>query len=718
MSPLRIALGSLCSVCGLLIGTAAHPATFQEHYNKYLQYLQKREFVSAIPEGRFILSATEQALGPENPQTGVMALNIGILYSGLGWYERAAAYFDEAHNIIMSTTESSDPRRTSLLKEKALFDLNRGDYEKASDALKQLVFKARANKEKPEKLAALLIVYGKSLRFINLDQSLEAFSEAGDLATQVYGRKDPRVGRIILDMAQAYTGNGRTADARKVYKEALKRYGGTSRQQTWLGYAIRQEQSFLLYREGSTRKLTNFIVDSGLGSFRIGKTRSNTNTPYECRTDANGHINPNHWAYLAYEVDGDGRVINSEVIAANPPLVGDHAILRAMHGLRLPPDDSDSLKGGLSSMRMYIECDPADEDEELHGDSDAIVGDFVKRMMKNVPAPDALREARTKYEALAMAGREEPALDAVEQALAEAIGASDKPDPRIATAWYDYGVILALFGHRGEARAAGRRALYAFETLYSKDDPKLLPVLVLLTSVTGPKGGADYSTRAKAIAKSEGRGDDLRIADLLYSRSAAGRFEQEVDVQHSFDIYAKNPNTDPEEFAARLFRYGRSQFSANYKNAIKAFQRILSGPGASLPPTNPYVRASHFYLAAMLGDEGASPEDIAAANRHADAVGLEPDPAFAALVRTMPLMHMGRGKYPERAQQMGVEGETTVSYRISDEGGIEDAHVVEAFPLGIFDKASLDWIKKWKYPPVMGEVPLHRMTVRIRFRIN
>jgi protein TonB len=190
-------------------------------------------------------------------------------------------------------------------------------------------------------------------------------------------------------------------------------------------------------------------------------------------------------------------------------------------------------------------------------------------------------------------------------------------------------------------------------------------------------------------------------------------------VQASFDIYAKNPNTNPEEFAARLLAYAKSMFGRNTKKAIAALERILSGPGASLPPTDPYVRAAHYYLAALLADANATPEEITEANRHADAVGVEPDPIFAALVRTMPLLDTGgHFKYPQDAREAGVEGEATISYRINEMGKVEDAVVVESFPVGVFDKSALDIIKDWKYPPVMGDVPVARMWIKFRFTLT
>ena len=117
----------------------------------------------------------------------------------------------------------------------------------------------------------------------------------------------------------------------------------------------------------------------------------------------------------------------------------------------------------------------------------------------------------------------------------------------------------------------------------------------------------------------------------------------------------------------------------------------------------------------MLGEEGRSPDDIAKATRHADAVGLEPDPEFSTLISSMPIQHHGHMAYPQEAITARVGGEAMVSYKINEFGQVDDAVVVESFPVGVFDNATLNWVKRWKYPPLMGEVPLPRMEVLVRF---
>ncbi len=721
MNRFRAGLASLCLAGEVTAGAPAFSATLQDHYQRYVQHVTNREFLEAIPEGRLILNVTEKALGRTNVQTGVMALNMAILYSGLGWYDRAAPYFEEAQNILTATTEPSDPRRQQLTSAIASFDLDRGEYRKAADLFKQLLEQSDSNKQSPDARVSLLTSYGRSLRFVDPDLSIKIFDEARDVATKAFGKKDAKVGSILLDVAETEASRGNLEDAKSIYEDVIGHFGGAKARPTWLGYAARQEKAFLMYRAGDAEKVVHYLGDAFIGRFQFEANRIDMYPPYNCATDADRRLAPDKWVYVAFGVDSDGRVIGARILAANPPLVNDRAVLRAMHDWRLPPDDVDDLMSGIAAMRMYIGCVPESQENAASnpGDEDSpVLENAVRRALSEVSAPPDLQSARAKYTDLAVARKEQAALDLVEDALGEALDASDKPDLRIAAAWYDYGMLLALFDHRAEARTAAKHALDAFEKIYPKNDARLLPVLALLTNVSGAKGSEPYASRAALIAKAEGRKDDLRVADVLYAYAAAGGFTQGSDVERSFDIYASNPKTDPKEFAARLLNYAKSQFRGGRNNAIDALKRILSGPGATLPPTNPYVRAAHYYLAAMLGDEGASPEQVAEANKHADAVGFEEDPAFSALVQSMPVLHMGHGRYPETARKLLLEGEATVSYRISDKGAVEDATVIESFPLSVFDDAALDAIKQWKYPPIMGEIPLPRKVIRFRFKFQ
>ena len=55
--------------------------------------------------------------------------------------------------------------------------------------------------------------------------------------------------------------------------------------------------------------------------------------------------------------------------------------------------------------------------------------------------------------------------------------------------------------------------------------------------------------------------------------------------------------------------------------------------------------------------------------------------------------------YPRRAQSRGIEGFVIVEFVVTKTGAVSNAVVVQAKPEGIFDRAALDAVAKFKYKP-------------------
>lgn len=65
-----------------------------------------------------------------------------------------------------------------------------------------------------------------------------------------------------------------------------------------------------------------------------------------------------------------------------------------------------------------------------------------------------------------------------------------------------------------------------------------------------------------------------------------------------------------------------------------------------------------------------------------------------AIVRVLP-------RYPSRALSRGIEGWVLLEFTIDQLGQATELIVVEADPKGVFDRAALSAIRKWKYRPKM-----------------
>lgn len=56
-------------------------------------------------------------------------------------------------------------------------------------------------------------------------------------------------------------------------------------------------------------------------------------------------------------------------------------------------------------------------------------------------------------------------------------------------------------------------------------------------------------------------------------------------------------------------------------------------------------------------------------------------------------------QYPNRALQRGIEGWCQVEFTVNENGGVEDARVVDGEPEGIFDSASLRAVSRFRFNP-------------------
>jgi protein TonB len=77
--------------------------------------------------------------------------------------------------------------------------------------------------------------------------------------------------------------------------------------------------------------------------------------------------------------------------------------------------------------------------------------------------------------------------------------------------------------------------------------------------------------------------------------------------------------------------------------------------------------------------------------------------------------------YPRRAQSRGIEGFVIVEFVVTKTGAVSQAIVVNAEPEGVFDRAALDAVAKFKYKPrVVDGVAMEVAGVqnRITFEID
>jgi len=96
-------------------------------------------------------------------------------------------------------------------------------------------------------------------------------------------------------------------------------------------------------------------------------------------------------------------------------------------------------------------------------------------------------------------------------------------------------------------------------------------------------------------------------------------------------------------------------------------------------------------------------------------LGLESgDGEYLPIVKVAPV-------YPRRALQRGIEGYVIVEFTVTVQGSVKESFVVEANPEGIFERAALEAVSKFKYKPrVVNNEPAEVAGVqnRITFEID
>lgn len=68
-------------------------------------------------------------------------------------------------------------------------------------------------------------------------------------------------------------------------------------------------------------------------------------------------------------------------------------------------------------------------------------------------------------------------------------------------------------------------------------------------------------------------------------------------------------------------------------------------------------------------------------------------------------------EYPSDALHAGISGYVVVDFAVNTNGEPIDLQVVDAKPLGVFDTAAIEAVKRWRYEPTDSPVPT-RTTLR------
>ncbi len=137
-------------------------------------------------------------------------------------------------------------------------------------------------------------------------------------------------------------------------------------------------------------------------------------------------------------------------------------------------------------------------------------------------------------------------------------------------------------------------------------------------------------------------------------------------------------------------------------------------PRIEKPQSRPPAPAPSDPLPRLPAPRLQAPSYVPAIAGMLDAVGFSRTREIAPLARVSPV-------YPPSAERRGIEGWVKVAFTIAEDGTVVDPRVVGADPRGVFDRAALRAISKWRYQPQLIEGQAIRRTgveVTVEFRLE
>jgi protein TonB len=146
-----------------------------------------------------------------------------------------------------------------------------------------------------------------------------------------------------------------------------------------------------------------------------------------------------------------------------------------------------------------------------------------------------------------------------------------------------------------------------------------------------------------------------------------------------------------EELAAIGIDFVRVQRDEESQTKDRALKRPSKVEPEEPPPPPKLTQPNRPNIdkASMSADLGAF--DLAGLNLNAPVDG-----DTLAIVRVLP-------RYPSRALSRGIEGWVLMEFAIDELGLAVNPVVIESEPPGIFDRAALSAVKRWKYRPMIED---------------
>ncbi|HEY7672909.1 MAG TPA: energy transducer TonB, partial [Gammaproteobacteria bacterium] len=88
-----------------------------------------------------------------------------------------------------------------------------------------------------------------------------------------------------------------------------------------------------------------------------------------------------------------------------------------------------------------------------------------------------------------------------------------------------------------------------------------------------------------------------------------------------------------------------------------------------------------------------------------------PTSALTPIIKVVP-------EYPESARLQGIEGRVELNFTVNSSGAVESPTVTASSPTGVFDRAALAAISRWRYAPVAQDAPARNASEVLVFALE
>ncbi len=191
-----------------------------------------------------------------------------------------------------------------------------------------------------------------------------------------------------------------------------------------------------------------------------------------------------------------------------------------------------------------------------------------------------------------------------------------------------------------------------------------------------------------------------RIAQNRLLEPAGDSARHYVDLLRASDPAFEGLADTSALLATRALDEARKQMTAGNLDRADAFLRAAADAGA---PASEVSAISAQLIASRVARPAAAP----------------PAPAILP-EKDMRRTHFVAPEYPLRARERGTQGWVDIEFTVNKDGTTRDANVKAAQPSGVFDRAALEAVSRWRYEPrvVNGSVIEQRVQARLRFQIE